>query len=273
MTESREYIFEDRAAEQERLLAQAELFEPSIRWLLTQAGLAPGMRVLDLGSGAGSVAAIAAELVGSDGAVVGIDRDPNAVQHAQEHVARLGLGNVEFREADVQTLDGVEGGFDAVVGRLILMYLGDPAAALRQAAARARPGALICLHEADLMYPWANPQTPLWRQIQGWFLDTLAKAGGEARMGPLLFDTFRAAGLPDPQMLLASFAGGGSQAPAWAFANLIRGVLPLMERLGIASRDAVDPETLDDRLLAEVAASDGILTVAMFGAWSTVPAA
>jgi SAM-dependent methyltransferase len=266
----REYIFVDRAAEQERLLAQASLFEPSTRWLLTQAGIAPGMRVLDLGSGAGSVAAIAASLVGPDGAVVGIDRDPDAVQHARELAARAGLDNVEFREADVQTLDGVGRGFDAVVGRLVLMYVADPAEALRQAAARARPGAVISLQEADLVYPWATPQTPLWRQIQGWFLDTLAKAGAEARMGPSLFATFRDAGLPAPRMLLTSFAGGGSQAPAWGFANLIRGVLPMMERLGIATREEVDPETLTDRLLDEVVASDAVLTVPFFGAWSTV---
>lgn len=273
MTEAREYIFEDRAAEQERLLAQATLFEPSTRRLLVEAGLTPGMRVLDLGTGAGSVAAIAAELVGPDGAVVGIDRDPDAVESARVLADRAGLRNVEFRVADVQTLDGVPGGFDAVVGRLVLMYLADPADALRNAAARAQPGAVICMYEADFTYPWASEHTPLWRQVQGWVLDTLAKAGAEQRMGPSLFGAFYAAGLGEPQMLLASFAGGGSQAPAWGIANLIRGVLPLMERLGVASRDEVDPETLSERLLTEVVASDGILTLPMFGAWSTVPSA
>jgi ubiquinone/menaquinone biosynthesis C-methylase UbiE len=271
MSERREYIFEDRAAEQERLLAQASLLDPSTRRLLVEAGLAPGMRVLDLGTGMGSVAGIAAELVGPGGAVVGVDRDPGAVEHAREHVARLGLGNVEFRTADAQTLEGVEGGFDAVVGRLILLYLADPAEALRQAAARTRPGGVICMHEADFTYLWSSSQTPLWRQVQGWWLDTLAKAGVAQRMGPSLFATFRAAGLPDPRMLLAAFAGGGSQAPSWGFANLIRGILPLMVRLGVASRDEVDPETLTDRLQAEIDASDAYIACPIFGAWSTVP--
>jgi ubiquinone/menaquinone biosynthesis C-methylase UbiE len=273
MSERREYIFEDRAVEQERLLAQATLMESLTRRLLVGAGLAPGMRVLDLGTGAGSVAAIAAELVGPGGAVVGIDRDPGAVQHARELAARAGLGNVEFRQADVQTLEGVEGGFDAVVGRLILLYLADPADALRRAAARTRAGGVVCMHEADFTYPWASSQTPLWRQVQGWWLDTLAKAGVEQRMGPLLFATFRAASLPGPRLLQSGIVGGGPQAPSWGFANLIRGLLPLMERLGIASRDEVALETLTDRLQAEVNASDGILTVPFFGAWSTVPSA
>jgi hypothetical protein len=101
------YPFADRAAEDKRLIAQGTLFDPLTRRLLQQAEIAPGMRVLDLGSGAG----------------------------------------------DVQTLEGVEDGFDAAVGRLVLLYMADPLAALRRAATRLGPGGLICMHEADLGYP------------------------------------------------------------------------------------------------------------------------
>jgi SAM-dependent methyltransferase len=131
------YPFADRAAEDERLVVQGALFDPLTRRLLQQAGLEPGMRVLDLGSGAGNVARLAAELVGPRGSVVGIERDPAAVTLAQR---RTDTANVEFRVGDVQTLEEAGDGFDAVVGRLVLMYLPDPVAALRQAAARARPG-------------------------------------------------------------------------------------------------------------------------------------
>jgi SAM-dependent methyltransferase len=78
------------------------------------------MRVLDLGSGAGDVARLAAKLVGPGGSVVGIERDPAAVTLARR---RTGTANVEFRVGDAQTLEDVEDGFDAVVGRLILMYM------------------------------------------------------------------------------------------------------------------------------------------------------
>ena len=122
------YPFADRVAEDERLVAQARLLDPLTLRLLRQAGLAPGMRVLDLGSGAGNVARIAAELVGPDGAVVGVERDPAAVELARR---RTDAANVEYRVADAQTLDGIGAGFDAVTGRLILMYLADPVAALR----------------------------------------------------------------------------------------------------------------------------------------------
>jgi hypothetical protein len=74
-------------------------------------------------------------------------------------------------------------------------------------------------------------------------------------------------------LLQSGIVGGGSQAPAWGYANLIRGLVPVMERLGIAMPDEVAPETLTDRLQTEVVASDGTITCPLFGAWSTVPSA
>ncbi|HEY7487244.1 MAG TPA: class I SAM-dependent methyltransferase [Streptosporangiaceae bacterium] len=267
----RSYPFADRAAEDERLVAQGSLFDPLTRRLFQHAGLAPGMRVLDLGSGAGNVARLAAEAVGPTGSVVGIEQDPAAVELA---LRRTSAANVEFRVGDAQTLEGVEDGFDVVVGRLFLMYLIDPVAALRRAAARVRPGGLICMHEPDLAYPCASPQTPLWRQTQGWFLDALEKAGIEPRMGLSLFTAFRAAGLPTPRLLIETFAGGGPDSPGWGWANVFAATVPLMERLGVATRAEVDPATLADRLLTETVSSDGcVFGPPMTGAWITVPAA
>jgi SAM-dependent methyltransferase len=263
------YPFADRAAEDERLVAQGALFDPLTGRLLRQAGLAPGMRVLDLGSGAGNVARLAAELVGPGGSVVGIEQDPAAVRLAQR---RTDAANVEFRVGDVNTLEEVEHGFDAVVGRLILMYLPDPVSALRRAATRVRPGGLVCLQEADLHYLWASPQTPLWTQVRAWCLEALDKAGVEQRMGPSLFTAFRAAGLPGPRLVVEAFVGGGPDAPAWGWANAVSGVVPLMERLGVTTRAEVDPATLAGRLLAETLACDGcVIGPPMTGAWAALP--
>ena len=261
--------FANRAAEDERLIAQGALFDPLTRRLLQQAGIASGMRVLDLGSGAGNVARLAAELVGPGGAVVGIERDPVAVELARR---RTDAPNVEFRVGDVQTLQDVEDGFDAVVGRLVLMYLTDPVAALRRAASRVRAGGLVCVHEADLDNLCADPLTPLWAQVHEYFVQALEKAGIATRLGPRLFTTFRAAGLPGPQLLVETFAAGGPDAPAWGWANVISAAVPLMERVGVATRAEVDPPTLADRLLAETLAQDGcVIGPPMTGAWTRLP--
>jgi SAM-dependent methyltransferase len=264
------YPFADRVAEDERLVAQGRLFDPLTRRLLRHAGLAAGMRVLDLGSGAGNVARLAAEAVGPTGSVVGIERDPAAVELARR---RTEASNIEYRVGDAETLDGVEDGFDAVVGRLVLMYLADPADVLRRAATRVRPGGLICMHEADLAYPCASPYTPLWSEIHGFFLDALEKAGFARRMGPELFTAYRAAGLPGPRLLVETFADGWPDAPAWAWANVVSAAVPLMERFGVATRAEVDPPTLAGRLLTETLANDAcVFGPPMIGAWVTVPA-
>jgi protein-L-isoaspartate O-methyltransferase len=118
-----EYAFTDRAHEQRRLASQAELFDPLTERVFRTAGLGNGMRVLDLGSGAGNVAMLAARLVGREGEVIGVERDPEAVASATAGVAQAGHSNVRFIQGDAQTLDGIADGFDAAVGRLILMYL------------------------------------------------------------------------------------------------------------------------------------------------------
>jgi len=265
------YPFADRTAEDQRLETQAKLFDPLTRSLFERVGIAPGMRVLDLGSGAGHVSRLAAELVGPDGSVVGIEKDPAAVELARR---RTNATNVEFRVGDIETLDGVEDGYDAVVGRLVLMYLADPVEALRRAAARVRPGGVVCAHEPDLQYEWASPQTPTWTRIRTSFLEALEKAGIACRMGPELFTAFLTAGLPEPRLHVETFAGGGPDAPAWGWANVVSAAIPLMERLGVVAPNEIDPSTLADQLLAETVAADGcVLGPPMVGAWSTLPGA
>ena len=79
-----QYAFADRAQEQRRLATQAELLDPLTERVFREAGLETGMRVLDLGSGAGDVAILAARLVGREGEVIGVERDPEAVAWATD---------------------------------------------------------------------------------------------------------------------------------------------------------------------------------------------
>ena len=267
-----QYAFSDRAHEQRRLASQAELFDPLTERLFGTAGLGSGMRVLELGSGAGDVAMLAARLVGREGEVVGVERDPQAVASATARVSQAGLSNVRFIQGDAQTLDGVADGFDAAVGRLVLMYLPDPAAALRRAAGLVRPGGLVCFHEGDMAYDWAAPMTPLWMQMRLWFLTVLERAKVAPRMGLSLYPTFIAAGLPPPELHLECAVGGGDRAFAWAWANVMRGVLPLMERFGITTAAELQPDTLAKRLLDELRPAQGIvISPPMIGAWARLP--
>ena len=87
--------------------------------IFVEAGIRPGMRVLNLGCGAGDVTFVAADLVGPEGSVVGVDHSPDALARARLRAGQRGLTQVQFVESDIH--DPVPGGqFDAIVERLVL---------------------------------------------------------------------------------------------------------------------------------------------------------
>jgi ubiquinone/menaquinone biosynthesis C-methylase UbiE len=265
------YVFET-AHEQQRLVQQSPLFDRITAAVLAEAGLAPGMRVLDLGCGMGDVSIQAARLVGPDGEVVGADADADRVAAARARMSDGGIANVRVHRSDVRSLEGVEGEFDAVVGRLILMYLSDPAAVIRGAAQRLRPGGLVVFHE--FQFPpeglSSQPVAPLFEQCVRWFVETATRAGAETRMGLKLYETFVAAGLGGPEMRSESVVGGGEDFEGYdVLAGVLRGIAPLMERSGVASAEEAGLDTLADRLRAEVTAGGGVaLTPALVSAWA-----
>src|SRR6202012_5482926 len=79
-----------------RLALQAEILKPMTQRLFAEAGIGQGMRVGDLGSGAGNICMLLGEMVGPDGSVVGIDVDEDALAHARRRVSARGLSNVTF---------------------------------------------------------------------------------------------------------------------------------------------------------------------------------
>ena len=110
-----------------RLGHQAQIIGPFTRQIFREAGIGPGMRVLDVGSGNGQVAVVVADLVGPAGEVVGTDRAAAAVSAARVRAEADGLHWVSFREGDPAAM-AFERPFDAIVGRYVLMFQADPAA-------------------------------------------------------------------------------------------------------------------------------------------------
>ena len=133
------YPYQSSDRERQRLIAQAALVGPLTERLFEKAGLAAGMTALDIGSGSGDVALLAAKFVGRRGRVIGVDRDPAQIAFASERARAADLPQVEFRVGDFREIDLGEP-VDAVVGRLVLMYAADPVDALRRAARHLRPG-------------------------------------------------------------------------------------------------------------------------------------
>ncbi|MBV8384049.1 MAG: class I SAM-dependent methyltransferase, partial [Planctomycetaceae bacterium] len=82
-----------------RLRHRAAILRPITERRLRGAGVRQGMRVLDLGCGAGDVSMLAAELLGPSGSVVGIDRSPEVIAFARERARSAGLRRVDFDRA------------------------------------------------------------------------------------------------------------------------------------------------------------------------------
>src|SRR5258708_21292899 len=99
-----------------RLSLQAQIIGPITERLLRQLGIKEGSRVLDLGCGAGDVSMLAAEMVGPEGSVVGIDQSAEAIAKAEARVRDRGYQQISFCVSSVEEFSS-DDRFDVVIGR------------------------------------------------------------------------------------------------------------------------------------------------------------
>jgi len=254
--------------ELERLSQQGRVFEPFTRQLFEQAGIGPVMRVLDVGCGAGDVSFLAAEFVGPTGEVVGVDHAAAAIEWASARAQALGIRNVKFLEGDPAMM-AFDGQFDAVVGRLVLMYYPDPISAVQQLVQHVRPGGLIIFQEFDMDNARSYPAAPTFDRAVSWMKSTLSATGARIQLGLELFQIFAAVGLPEPALRIDAVIGGGAEFPCEILVALMQSLLPVMEKLGIATARDVEISTLVERMRNEVVACRGVIrSPALVGAWS-----
>lgn len=264
------YVMGRSVQETQRLQEQAQIYDPSTHRLFFEAGIEAGMRVLDVGCGAGDVALLAADLVGPLGAVVGVDVNPTILQTARMRAQAAGVTNVTFIEGDIRNVD-LETGFDAVVGRLVLLYLGNPAETLRHVVGHLRTGGIVAFQEPDFTNgPLDFPPSPLNRQMWHWWRQTAGRAGLDLAMGFKLYQVYLAAGLPAPQLHLEAPMGGGSDWAGYSYmAEAMRSILPLLLKFGVATAEEVAIDTLVHRFRQEVVNQQGVVMLPTFvGAWS-----
>lgn len=159
------------------------LAEP-MRRLLELLPLRPGARVLEIGSGAGSLSLAMARAVGAGGAVLGLDVSDPLLRLARQRAA--GMEQLSFRELDIQTEDLAAAGFDICAAQVGMMFFSDPVLAFSRIRSRLATGATIAFNG------WAgrdNPWFSLPLQVAERHLGALPTPGGDGPPppGPLAF--------------------------------------------------------------------------------------
>lgn len=266
------YILGHSTAEISRLRKQAEVLRPITARLLQVAGVRPGMRVLDLGCGPGDVSFLAAELVGSSGSVVGIDRNADVIGVANERMRSAGFCNIDFKHADLEVFSG-EASFDCVVGRYVLMHQADPAHFLRASAQLLRSQGIIAFHEPDLASPASSsPVVPRWDAVWALIMGAFSENLPHYDVANRIVEHFVKAGLPAPSVFREIPVGTGEHSLicGWA-AQGFRGLQPQLVEMGIFPTKAVAAETVEDKLRdATLAANSVVRGPAQVGAWARI---
>jgi ubiquinone/menaquinone biosynthesis C-methylase UbiE len=258
-------------SEHERLIRQAKRIAPYTERLFREAGIGPGQRVLDLGSGVGDVSMLLARIVGPSGDVVGIERDAASIARAKARIAEAGLRNITFTQADVNLIVSDQP-FDAAVGRFILMFLADPASVLRSLTQLVRPGGILAFQEPTwiLLLAFAT-RFPLWSKLLSAIHETFLRSGVNPEMGIVLYRMFQEVGLPAPAMHMETPLGSDANFTS-LMCDLLSSMRPLIQHHNVSLEALGDLDTLSNRVRAEIVASNTVVSfVPMVGAWARKP--
>jgi ubiquinone/menaquinone biosynthesis C-methylase UbiE len=235
-------------AELQRLTNQGAMVRPITERLLLNAGIDAGMRVLDLGCGAGDVSMLAAKLVGPTGSIVGIDRSQEVLSLAKERAREAGLEQISFVQASIEAFSANEP-FDLVIGRYILVHQPEPVAILRNAMRLVRPGGALALHEIRMDDITSFPTVPLWDLTANLVQTAIQFSRPNYRGADRLVEHFSKAGLTCPHLFSEKLIGGGADSPLYgALAELLSILQPQLERMGIMPTQTIAIEGLESRL-------------------------
>jgi ubiquinone/menaquinone biosynthesis C-methylase UbiE len=266
-----DYLLGSTNEEHDRLIRQAAILDPFTERFFRDAGIGPGHRVLDIGSGLGDVAILVARLVGPTGTVLGVDCDASTLAKAKARVAEAGLRNVIFRESDVGQVAEDEP-FDAIVGRLILEFLPNPGAVVSSLFRSLRPSGVMAIQDA-CWGPFLQlaSNLPLHSECASLIYRAFQSCGANMDMERVLYRTFVESGFGAPKMRVDIPIGSDPVFTRWTY-DLVRSLRRRMQQHDLPFEKLGDFETLLRRLEAErLDEKTFSACVGLVGAWGRKP--
>jgi ubiquinone/menaquinone biosynthesis C-methylase UbiE len=191
-----------------RLDLLAQVMGPMTDALVKSSGVAPGMTCLDIGCGAGHVSRCLAGYVGPSGHVVGLDFDAIKLATARDEAKRADCGNIEFRLADV-TSWAEPATYDVVYGRFIVSHLADRAAFVGRLCEALRAPGILMLEDIDFTGAFCYPPNAAFARYCELYTQVISRRGGDANVGPQLYQLCLDAGLQDIQLQVVQPTHGG----------------------------------------------------------------
>jgi SAM-dependent methyltransferase len=235
--------------------------ENSAAYLLPR--LHPGLSLLDIGCGPGTITADLAAIV-APGRAVGFDASADVVAQARAHAATLDLPNLEFEVGDLFALPYDDASFDVVHAHQVLQHLTDPVGALVELRRVLRPGGVLAARDGDYgAFRWApaDPRLDRWLAL---YLDVTSRNGHDALIGPSLLGKALSAGFEDVVVGSSNWTFADPESRSWwggLWADRIRYSRFAEQAVEYGLSDVGELEELGQAFLDWAAAPDGVFII------------
>jgi SAM-dependent methyltransferase len=225
--------------------------------------LRPGMSLLDIGCGPGTITADLALLV-APGEVVGVDASAEVLAQAEAHAATTGLSNLRFEVGDLFGLGFEDGAFDVVHAHQVLQHLDDPVAALVELRRVLVDEGVLAVRDGDYgAFTWA-PADPLLDRWLELYLAVTSRNGHNARIGPSLLGMAQEAGFEDVTVSSDCWTFADPESRAWwggLWADRVRYSRLAEQAVAYDLSNAHELEAIGQAFLRWAAAPDGVFVV------------
>jgi SAM-dependent methyltransferase len=225
--------------------------------------LRPGLSLLDIGCGPGTITADLADLV-APAPVIGLDAADDVIAQATAYAAERGVVNLRFEVGDLFHLPYPDGAFDVIHLHQVLQHLSDPVAALSELRRVLAVGGVLAARDSDYgAFSWAPPDPALDRWLALYF-EITRRNGHDAAIGPKLLGHAHAAGFSDVTVSSTTWTYADPESRAWwggLWADRIRFSRFAEQAIEYGLSDAEELEAIGQAFLRWAESDDAVFIV------------